>query len=184
MVQAIPAGSVTVPASPPSRIPTASENSADDVAPRIPLQIFKLCHRLVVEVEAVRLDEIEQLFRRKLITIERRQKRGGNRVGIGLFGSPGIDDVAPPLQADFARQRGVSRAPHAPDLGIEGVKRMQRAAPFRRCEQRRDVAVAVGGSNQFRAVSKRIVHAADFSSLQGIAIRPAPTRRSSIIITL
>ena len=48
---------------------------------------------------------------------------------------------------------------HARDLGIEGIKRMQRAALFRRREQRSDEAVAVGRADQLGAIGERVLHA-------------------------
>ncbi len=92
--------------------------------------------------------------------------------------------VAPPLQADFAGQRLARHLAHARHLDVEGIERMQRAAMFRRREQRGEKAVAIGRPDQLGAIGECILHDDASLCISSIAIRPAPTRRLSISITL
>ena len=59
-----------------------------------------------------------------------RQQRRRDRIGARLLVPFAADDVAPPLQADFAGQRLVRHVAHARHLGIESIERVQRAATF------------------------------------------------------
>ena len=60
---------------------------------------------------------------RQVVTADRCQQRLGERVAAGFAIG---DGVAPPLQADFARQRFADAIAHRGDFGVEGVERKQR----------------------------------------------------------
>ena len=89
----------------------------------IALQLGNLRHRLVVEIEAVGIDQILQLAGRQPMPLDDAKQRGGDRMGARLSGPLAAKNVAPPLQADFARQRFTRRLPHPPNLDIESVER-------------------------------------------------------------
>ena len=61
-----------------------------------------------------------------------------HRAGIG-----GVDDLAPPLQANLAKHRLGHDLSHAGDLVVEGKQREEGAAPLGRGKQHGLVAVAV-----------------------------------------
>ena len=65
--------------------------------------------------------------------------------GAGVLGR---DHVAPPLQANLARQRLADTVAYACNLGIEGIERKQVSPPVFRSVERREVAVAVGGADE------------------------------------
>ena len=150
---------------------------------RVGFEIVNTGHRVVVEVEAMRLNQIDKLGRRELMAFHCGKQRRSDGISARLIGPFAADDVAPPLQADFAGQCRVRHLAHARHLGIESINRVQRAAKLRRREQRGDEPIPIGSSDQLGTVGEHILHAAELS-IQSTAIRPAPTRRLSISITL
>ena len=91
-------------------------------------------YRVIIKIEAARLDEIDQLGRGKAIALDRGEKRRGDRIGARLLVAVAVDDVAPPLQPDFPGQRLARHFADAGNLAVEGVQRVDRATVFRRCE--------------------------------------------------
>src|SRR5213595_3334145 len=63
-------------------------------------------------------------------------------------GIGGIDDLAPPLQADLPEHRLGDRLAYPGDLIVEGIEREQRLAPIGRSEQRGLIAIAVVPADQ------------------------------------
>ena len=162
-------------------------------SPRIGFQIGNPRHRFVVEIEPPRLDKIAKLGRGELMALDGRKQRTRDRIGTRLAAPFAAQDIAPPLQADFAGQRFARNLAHARHFAVESVKRMQRSALFGRSEQGGDIAVAVGCPHKLGAIGECILHefhttsprcAERGSKNQSIAISPAPTRRLSISMTL
>ncbi len=85
---------------------------------------------------------------------ERRRDRVGARLPVPLA----IDDVAPPLQADFTGQSLARHVADTPHLDVERVECVQRAALIRRRKQRGDEAVAIRGADKLGAIRKPILH--------------------------
>ena len=111
-------------------------SSADDVFRRIGLEVGEPRHRIVVEIEAAGFDQVVSARHGEPMAFDhRREQRGRDRIGGGLFGPLAVDHFAPPLQADFAGQRLARHLAHARHLDVEGIERMQRGAMFRRREQ-------------------------------------------------
>src|SRR5207253_1665921 len=77
-----------------------------------------------------------------------RQRDRDEMVPWRLAGEDRGDDLAPPLQPDLTQHRLGYGLAHPRDLVIEGIKRQQRLAPFRRREQRRLKPVAVMAAEQ------------------------------------
>ncbi len=115
--------------------------------------------------------------------VDDRQQRRSHRIGARFVGTFAPDHVAPPLQANFARQRRVRRLADARYLGIEGIERVQRVTFLGGREQRGNEAVPVRLPNQLRAIGE-IIHDAAKLNIQSVAIRPAPTLRPSKNMTL
>ena len=68
------------------------------------------------------------------------------------------DDLAPPLQADFARHGLARQFAHARDFEIEGIERVQMPSPVGGREQRCEPAVLVARAHQIFAMGERVRH--------------------------
>ena len=215
MPDAIPADAAAVSQpTPPRTLPRNPRRQSDERRGRLPRIVFQVAepnHRVVVEIEAPRLDQVDQRLRPKLVGLHAGKQRRRDRIGACLPVPLAIDDIAPPLQADFAGQRLARHVANARHLDIERIERVQRATAFRRREQRGDEAVQVGCTDKLGAIGERILHGGSLAGLEldpekacpapdpgwpavfgtdyaqtknHTAIRPAPTRRLSISITL
>ena len=115
-------------------------------------------HRLIVEIEAVRFDQISELYR-------------GRRCRANVASSAAATGfaAASPARSPSSTSRhhcsrispGIgsrARSRTRDDLDVEGIEREQRAALVGRREQRREIAVAVGFAHQRRAILKVLVH--------------------------
>ena len=91
----------------------ASEITDDDVRCRYGFQLGQCPHRIFVEIEAPRLDQIEQQRGPQPMALDGGEQRGGDRIGIRLAVSLAADRFAPPLQADLARQGRMRNIAHA-----------------------------------------------------------------------
>ena len=158
---------------------------------RIGVEIGERRHRIVVEIEQARLDEIAKRGNRKVMTFDRLQQRRRDRIGGRLPAPLPTQHVDPPLQADFARQRLTRNVAHARHFGIEGIEGIERAAMLGRCEQGGEEAVLVRRADQLLAMGEGILHGRLYLPAGGgaiwlysTAIRAAPTRRFSISSTL
>ena len=69
------------------------------------------------------VDQLLQFAGRQPMPLDDAKQRGGDRMGARLPGPLAAENVAPPLQADFARQRLTRRFPHPPNLDVESVER-------------------------------------------------------------
>jgi hypothetical protein len=151
-------------------------------APKIVFQGRHRLHRIVIKVEAMRLDHALERFARQGVLFDGAEQFGRDRVAGGLpVRGPG-QKIAPPLQADFAGERLADVLADAGDLEIERVQRQQRPAQFRLDEQRRGVAFEIAAAHEARAMGCiRLIAAL---AAHGTAIRPAATRRRSPIMML
>ncbi len=98
------------------------------------------------------------MLRLELMALDGGKESRGNGVGARLPVPLAIDDVAPPLQADFAGQSLARHVTNPRHFEVECMECVQGAAAIRRRKQRCDEAVAVGSSDQLGAMGKRILH--------------------------
>src|SRR5581483_2946402 len=92
-------------------------------------------------VEEVALAAVDQPIKRrpaKVIAADRLGQRGRYFVPPGRAAViRGLDDLAPPLQADLPEHRLAHALAHPRDFVIESVERKEALAPIGACEQRR-----------------------------------------------
>ena len=179
MPEASPAGPATAVNSDVRNELRSERNNRRGRPPHVGFQIGHLRHRIFVKVEAPRLDEIDQRVARDVVALHRVEQRRRDRVGARLAITFAIDDVAPPLQADFARQRRVRHVADACHLGIEGIKRMERAPPVRRRKQRGDEAIAVDIAHQLGAIGECILHGRQLNRINGLSALRVPVSFAS-----
>jgi len=147
----------------------------------IRLQRGERRHWIIIDVERMRLDQVEQRLHRQCETRNGIPERRRDRVCRRLASPLPIQDIAPPLQADLAGHRLARTVAHADDFAIEGVKREQRPPSIGGREQRGEKPVLVGRTDQFLAVAIVLVHRRTVAkrAVQSTAIRAAPTLRPS-----
>ena len=75
-----------------------------------------------------RIDEVGEHPRRQPIAHDSVEQRRRHRIGPHFAAATAGEDVAPPLQPDFARHRLARLLAHARDLDVEGIEREQRPA--------------------------------------------------------
>ena len=95
------------------------------------------------------------------VTVSRRAAA----IGVGGYLAPRIarESIAPPLQADLARQRLAGKLAHARDFAVEGIERIEMPPPLRRRKQRGEEPVLVGGAHHRLAMGIGILHEATIS---------------------
>ncbi len=117
----------------------------------IVLERGQVCRRLVGEVALAGVDHpIEMRAGQRKLADRRGERRGHLMRPRRRAMKRGVDDLAPPLQADLPEHRLGDALAHPRDLVVEGVEREQRLAPTRRGEERGLIAVAVVPANQRR----------------------------------
>ena len=89
----------------------------------VPLAIQPGRHRIVIKIERPCLDQIEQRLSGQLAGLDGRQQGEGNRVGLRRAMGGAVQQIAPPLEADFAGKRLVDQRADAGDIGAERIKR-------------------------------------------------------------
>ena len=114
---------------PPPSMSAAMSSSADCVITRVIIEIVEGRHRLVVEIEGMRIDDADETIRRDGVCSSARHQRRRHRVRRRLTIALAGQHLAPPLQSDFARHRLARHFAHARDLDVESIKRKQRIAP-------------------------------------------------------
>ena len=82
-----------------------------------------VCKRVVVKIEAARVDQRDEPIGSEAITLDRRQQRRRDRIGRCLPVTLTTEDIAPPLQANLAGNRFPRHLAHARDLDVECVER-------------------------------------------------------------
>ena len=112
-------------------------------------------HGIVVEVEDAGIEIVVERLFRQAVAADRRQQGLGERMACAL--APG-NGVAPPLQADLARQRLAHAVTHRCDLGVECIERKQRGPLVLGRIEHRKVAVAVGGPDGLDRPGLRLGH--------------------------
>jgi hypothetical protein len=115
-------------------------------------------HRLVVEIERTRVDQVEQNPRRQPVAHRHVAERRRDRIGIDVTPAGAAQRVTPPLQPDLARHRFAGELPCARHLEIEGIDRVERAAIFLRREQRGEEAILVARAHEFLAMVEGVRH--------------------------
>ena len=138
----------------------------------IAFQRRRVGHRLAVEVEGMRVDEIKQRLERQLETLHRGAQCFGHGMPLPLRLRP--QRIAPPLQADFAGHGVAHDVAYALNLMAKSVERVQVRAFVRRRKQAGKPAVACALLQQPPAfgIVSRPRH-------QSTASRAAATRRFS-----
>jgi hypothetical protein len=115
-------------------------------------------HRLVVEIETVRIDQAEQRLAREAALRNGIEQRCSDRIGIDLAARFVAQRVAPPLQADLTWQYLARRLAHPGDLAVEGIERMEMPAQVRRREQRGEKPVLVVRPHHGFAMGIGVLH--------------------------
>ena len=144
----------------------------------IALQIARRRHRIVIEVEDARIDEIDERFHRQAPTADHIDQRRGHGMAGNIATCLAVQHVAPPLQAHLPRQRGRDAFAHGGDFDIEGIKRHQVGTKRRGREKARQPAVLVRRAHQFLAGLERVGHLMPHDGL--CPYRPCQLRRPSI----
>jgi len=114
------------------RLAAGSENlrrerdEARGGAVSIGFEIGKRRHRFVVEIEPARLDQRLEWLPRQPVARHACKQRRRHRMRRDLAPARAIEDVAPPLQADFPCDRLANDLAHAGDFHVEGIERKQR----------------------------------------------------------
>ena len=85
----------------------------------IAFEVVQARHRVVVEIEDARLEEIVEGAERQPELGDRFGERARDRMAAAIA----TERVAPPLQADLAERRLAHAVADARDLGVEGVER-------------------------------------------------------------
>ena len=108
-------------------------------------------------------------------------QRSRDQVPGRFTGALSINDVATPLQADFAGHRLTRTLAYAGDLDIERIKREQWPAFLGRGKERREKSILVGDADQRLAMTIIVVHRRKLPEhrVQSTAISAAPTLRRS-----
>ncbi len=112
-------------------------------APAIGLELPLVRHRLVVEIDAARLDQIGESRARQAEGADRVDEGGCDRMGAHVAARLALDGVDPPLHADFAGHGIGHRFADARDFEAEGVERVQARTQRGRREHAGQPAVAV-----------------------------------------
>ena len=87
----------------PSRICAASAIRLHEAPSAIGLELGERRHRLVVEIEAARIDQRREPLRRQPVAGDGRGQRRRDRMGRDLAAPVAAEHIAPPLQPDLAR---------------------------------------------------------------------------------
>jgi hypothetical protein len=78
-------------------------------------------HRLVVEIEPMRLEQIHEPLARWALLGQSLRHGGGNRISLCLAGALPQKYFAPPLQTNLAGHGLANQIAHARNLGVEGI---------------------------------------------------------------
>jgi len=138
------------------------EPASDGV--RIARKIGKRTHRFVVQVVPERVHKTLQLFPRESVFCDGSHQSGGDRVSLRLT-RLGMQDIAPPLQADLARQRLAHELADAGDFQIERIERKECPAMLEWRKQAGKKSVAISGANQRLTVYCCVLHEAKLSPI-------------------
>ena len=109
----------------------------------IAFKITKARHRIIVEIEGARLDQVEEGLTRQAVALDHRQQR--DRDGMRADIPPHLpgQTVAPPLKPHLARQGIADDITHPRDLHVEGIERVDRRSIGGRNEQPRQKSILV-----------------------------------------
>ena len=121
--------------------------------------------------------DVPERLARQAAALDGREQRRRHRMPCPGAGILRRDDVAPPLQADLARQRLADAVANARDLGVEGIEGEEVGPPVLRREEGGKLAVPVGGPHEFHQRPRA-------APLQSMATSAAATARSSASSTL
>ncbi len=112
--------------------------------PRIAFERVTIHEQIVIKIEDARLDHIGKNRSRQAILLDRQQKSGSNGVRLAVPMRIAIKKIAPPLHANFTRQRLAHGIADSGNFGIEGIKRGKRCALVGRRQKAREIAVTIG----------------------------------------